>query len=132
MNTRWLAILIAVILAALPSFSGICDLRCASSQDSKPEPAALATCPLHAAGEAGSRPAESSPGPCHGPRDSRGSAVLLAAASSNAWIGLDPSPVFEAFEPAPRLSEATASTSRHESKFGRSPGSSPRRSVLRI
>jgi hypothetical protein len=147
--SRWLAIPIAIILAALPVFAGICDLRCASSQNAthlsgstsarlngsvadQPDSQALATCPLHAAGEAGSRPTESAPGPCHGPRDSRSGAVLVASASVRAPIARDLSPVFEAFALAPWSPQRTAWVSRDDSAFARSPSSSPLRSVLRI
>jgi hypothetical protein len=143
-RSGWLVIPIAVILAALPAFAGICDLRCASSQSpmhlaatvaavGEDSPAGRqATCPFHAAGEAGSRPAESPSGPCHGPRDGRAGVILVASASTRASIAPAPYPVFEAFALAPWSPERTAAISRDDSAFDRSPGSSPRRSVLRI
>jgi hypothetical protein len=141
-RSGWLVIPIAVILAALPAFAGICDLRCASSQSPMHLAAAVAavgedspagrqaTCPFHSAGE--SRPAKSPPGPCHGPRDGRAGAILVASSSTRASIAPQPSPVFEAFALAPWSPERTAAISRDDSAFDRSPGSSPLRSVLRI
>ncbi len=142
-----LAIVLALILTALPAFAGVCDLRCASVQGlmrplrtdgtrvaetgGASGPAASASCPLHSAEKPGSAPTRPSPRPCHGQRNGGSNAVLTTFLIGSS-IASGHSPVAELFAVENSLPGRANLVRSDASAFGRMPRSSPLPSILRL
>ena len=149
MKTRGsFAFALALILAALPAFAGVCDLRCASAQGAsrRSEVEEMAThsaagfapdatsCPLHAADTSRQEPIPSSPTPCHGQRHGGSGALMVAVAASAAPSPITPrrSPTLEA-SPVAYLERPGAKALRSgESVYDRKPRFAPLLSILRL
>ena len=130
---------LGLVLAALPALSGVCDLQRAAVEKAQarrasaaPSPSGLESCPLHVPVGSATAPAGSPQAPCHGQRDGRGGAILVASGSARTLVSPQAFPFFAPSGPTPCAETTTVSVRREEGPFARSPGSPSLRSILRV